>query len=118
MPYADLDQRREAQRRYQAAHYEKNKQYYKDKAREKQREIAAEIRRRKEANPCTDCGKFYPYYVMEFDHLPGSEKVVHPARLYQYGSFSKMERELSKCELVCANCHRERTHQRSLGSCG
>lgn len=58
--------------------------------------------------PCTDCGVVYPSYVMDFDHVRGEKKFT-----LAYGknwSLNKVLEELSKCELVCANCHRERTH--------
>jgi hypothetical protein len=63
--------------------------------------------------PCTDCGLKYPYYVMHFDHLRDKK--------FQIGSVvgsgmpvAKMLAEMEKCEVVCANCHAERTHQRLM----
>ncbi len=72
--------------------------------------LKAIIRKAKE-NPCTDCCIEYPYYVMEFDHLDRSEKLFN---ISQYQGKTKVELldELSKCELVCANCHRIREHNR------
>lgn len=60
----------------------------------------------KESNPCTDCGKFYPYYVMDYDHVDHRTKLGNPFSLPD----NLMESEIRKCELVCANCHRIRTH--------
>ncbi len=47
---------------------------------------------------------------MEWDHLPGNEKtlVLSDARNATH-SKERILAELAKCELVCANCHRERT---------
>lgn len=63
-------------------------------------------------HPCMDCGLRYPYYVMDWDHVRG-------VKLFNASSYSaskyglkKMLAEIEKCELVCSNCHRERTHQR------
>lgn len=65
----------------------------------------------KESLPCADCGKFYRYYVMQWDHL--GDKSFNIAEWFAKDiSRSKIEAELTKCELVCANCHAERTHQR------
>lgn len=60
--------------------------------------------------PCADCGKSYPPYVMEFDHVRGEKKFI----LSAVGTRSKQAilDEIAKCDPVCANCHRERTHQR------
>lgn len=59
--------------------------------------------------PCSDCGVRYPYYVMDFDHREGKK--------FQIGSrgtrtIGMMLAEIAKCDVVCANCHREREHQR------
>src|SRR4051812_6851725 len=57
--------------------------------------------------PCEDCGISYPYYVMEFDHIRGIKK----GHLSLVSNFSDSEflEEILKCDVVCANCHRERT---------
>lgn len=61
--------------------------------------------------PCADCEVSYPYYVMDFDHL--GEKKVLLAKVHSQGwSEERILEEVSKCDLVCSNCHRERTHKR------
>jgi hypothetical protein len=64
----------------------------------------------KEGIPCADCGRTYPTYVMEWDHLPDTIKTLVLADARR-AAFSKKRilAELEECELVCANCHRERT---------
>lgn len=63
-------------------------------------------------NPCTDCGLKYPYYVMEFDHT-SDDKIINVGQIASRGwSIARLEAEIAKCDLVCANCHRERTHKR------
>lgn len=63
--------------------------------------------------PCTDCGGSFPPYVMDFDHLPGTKKTLAVSYLANHGSGkAKLLAEIAKCELVCANCHRIRTHTR------
>lgn len=64
-------------------------------------------------NPCSDCGETYPPYVMQFDHLDGKRFALSRAR-NQSWSVETILAEVAKCELVCANCHAERTYQRSL----
>lgn len=64
----------------------------------------------KHMKPCVDCKVAYPYYVMDFDHVRG-EKVVNLARMIADGySLEAIQDEIAKCDLVCSNCHRERTH--------
>lgn len=56
--------------------------------------------------PCADCGRTLPPVAMDFDHL--RDKVIGIADMSSWGR-DKVLAELGKCELVCANCHRERT---------
>lgn len=63
-------------------------------------------------NPCTDCGVKYPPYVMDFDHVRG-EKLGDIGDMVGRGtSVANILAEIAKCELVCSNCHRERTFRR------
>jgi len=71
------------------------------------------------SNPCMDCGKIYPPYVMDFDHRPGEKKIATLSRLRYFSrSPDRIRQEIAKCDLVCANCHRERTHKRKTSVCG
>lgn len=67
------------------------------------------IKELKESTPCKDCNKQYPYYVMHFDHL--RDKKFNIGSRTSTG-IKKLISEIEKCEIVCANCHAERTHQR------
>lgn len=61
--------------------------------------------------PCTDCGVSYPPYVMDFDHLGEDKTGEIGANIHRWG-VKRIRREIAKCELVCSNCHRIRTHER------
>ena len=75
--------------------------------------LAESVKSLKEASPCADCGIKYPYYVMDFDHV-GGDKTMNVSRLARgAGGKARLLQEISKCDLVCANCHRKRTHLRS-----
>lgn len=95
--------------------YEKNKQKHivnvmvrSSAAKKLAREYVQTI---KEASPCTDCGKNFPHYVMQWDHL--KDKRGDVSRMVQDGlSLETIQKEIDKCELVCANCHCIRTHNR------
>jgi hypothetical protein len=61
--------------------------------------------------PCKDCGVKYPSYVMDFDHISDNKSfTVSDGSANQ--SIEKLITEIKKCEVVCANCHRIRTHKR------
>ena len=74
---------------------------------------ARELVRRYKDVPCHDCNVRYPPYVMQFDHLDARTKRGTISRMVQSGtSEPTLLAEIAKCEVVCANCHAERTHQR------
>lgn len=64
-------------------------------------------------HPCMDCKGSFPTCVMEFDHREGEAKTAAVAKMVT-DSYSKESilAEIQKCDLVCANCHRIRTHRR------
>ena len=62
-------------------------------------------------HPCTDCGEADPL-VLEFDHL--RDKIGDISRMVSdFLSWGPIVKEIEKCEVVCANCHRRRTARRA-----
>ncbi len=60
---------------------------------------------------CSDCGN-EDHRVFEFDHIENN-KLDNVSQLLLGGySWEVIEREVNKCEVVCANCHRIRTFTR------
>jgi hypothetical protein len=97
------------------AHYRDNTDYYRKRNRKRAREIMAFIRQFKEDRPtCADCGLDHPWWRLDFDHLDGSEKTACISQSGSRGwSIERVLEEMEKCEVVCANCHRDRTHARN-----
>lgn len=102
---------KKCQREYSKLHYEKNKDLHNGRrAARRKVELASTreaIRTIKESSPCTDCDEYYPYYVMQFDHVNG-DKEFNIANALRKG-LKAILKEIEKCDLVCANCHAERT---------
>ncbi len=99
---------KEQMTRQNKTHYARHKEMYL-RAYRKRREIINRIK----INPCTDCGVQYNPWVMQFDHRDPSQKK------YNIGKNPRMRlemilAEISKCDLVCANCHMERSHRQRL----
>jgi hypothetical protein len=64
-------------------------------------------------NPCHDCKQTFDPICMDFDHLPEFEKVANVSELINRGaSLIRLQKEIDKCDLVCANCHRIRSRDR------
>jgi len=69
------------------------------------------IREEKLNKSCSKCGKIYPQCVMDFNHLQLNTKVANISKLYEK-KISRIQTEIAKCELICANCHRDETFTR------
>lgn len=77
--------------------------------------------------PCADCQRIVPYYCMDFDHRPGEVKHSLLRDRDKHGNVQKdrgmshllsVDRaafleEVKKCDVICAICHRIRTHERN-----
>jgi hypothetical protein len=92
--------------------YRKHPQSTNASTRRRKKAIREFIQRAKN-KPCTDCRLSYPYYVMDFDHVRGRKLLNLSVAVNKLLSLKKVEAEIKKCEVVCANCHRERTFTRS-----
>lgn len=105
---------RDCKNDYNRAHYSKNKLNYIERNRRQRKIIGQKVRELKNA-PCTDCGNTFPYYVMEYDHLSPQNKTCEIGRMAR-SDFKAIKAEIAKCDLVCANCHKARTHLRRLAT--
>lgn len=65
-------------------------------------------------NPCTDCGKRFPPFLMHWDHMGNEVKLGEPSDMIINVSWQRLLDEIAKCELVCSNCHGLRTVKRSI----
>lgn len=65
---------------------------------------------------CLDCQVEYPPFVMQFDHRDPTEKSFILGSGSSIGLERKREEAL-KCDLVCANCHAQRTHRQRCDGC-
>ncbi|HLG64951.1 MAG TPA: hypothetical protein VKY19_23635 [Ktedonosporobacter sp.] len=96
-------------------HYQNNKQIYLDCALTRNALVNAENKQKLyvylSSHPCIDCGQT-DIRVLEFDHVRGS-KTANIARLLKRAtSWKKIEAEIAKCEVRCANYHRIKTSER------
>gem|GEM_PF-957896 len=60
-------------------------------------------------HPCVDCGED-DIRCLEFDHRDRADKTAPISVLLQRGrSWRTIAKEIEKCDVRCANCHRRRT---------
>ena len=101
---------REDQQACWRRHYERNKEQYVQRAKERNLALRKLVRDLKDI-PCTDCKQSFPTYCMDFDHVRGKKKFTIASNTQRIGK-KKLLAEIAKCEVVCANCHRIRTYNR------
>src|SRR5690348_2472578 len=84
---------------------------YREYMRERRDRIRSLILEAKDT-PCADCARRFPFYVMQFDHVRGQKSftIGHGIRVMK--SAKAVQAEIAKCDVVCANCHAIRTHER------
>lgn len=97
---------KECKSAYNKLHYQKNRETYLAKARESSKECEDYIREIKSSLKCSICGEDR-WWVLDFHHENPDEKESCIATLAHNGSRKKMEEELKKCIVLCANCHRD-----------
>lgn len=59
----------------------------------------------KKHNKCKKCG-IAKFYILDFHHRNSEDKEFEISRMRDY-SLEKIQLEIDKCDLLCANCHRE-----------
>ena len=101
----------EYRKAYAAQHYRAHKAEYLARNRSKRLRLRARLQALKSV-PCQDCRRSYPPYVMDFDHREAASKRYEMTGLVYRGSLKLAMEEVAKCDVVCANCHRIRTHAR------
>jgi hypothetical protein len=101
---------------YQAAWHQANKERRLQEINARKERVRAENRDRiitlKEDTPCADCKVNYPFYVMQFDHLRDKTINLSNRKIFCW-SWPRIQAEIDKCEIVCANCHAVRTWSRN-----
>ena len=78
----------------------------------KQRRLNSEAKARLDAIqdvPCADCAKRFDPVCMDFDHRDPSQKSFNIGQSRRL-RWPLVLAEIAKCDIVCANCHRIRTH--------
>ena len=89
------------------AHYNANKKASRARNKKRIEENKRFILDYLSQNQCVDCGE-KDIVVLDFDHL--SDKRWNISEMTTSGfAIASIQKEISKCEVRCANCHRRKT---------
>ena len=102
---------RDCQHKKFKKYYQENKAHHCSSVSQRKKELNAENQLRLlgylRDHPCCDCGEKDPV-VLEFDHVAGKKKDCVTRMLTQGYSWEALEKEIGKCLVRCANCHKRR----------
>lgn len=87
--------------------YKSNKEYFRKYVIKSRKRNQLKVYEYLLQNPCISCGEKDPI-VLEFDHL-GAKKRDVSALVNSPSSLKAVFSEISKCQVLCANCHRRKT---------
>ena len=65
------------------------------------------------SKPCECCGKQYEWFNMQFDHVDSHAKAANISQL-KSAKVSRLLAEISKCNVICALCHRKKSLSEQL----
>ena len=111
MPHKNSEKRREYMRGYHKKYDLEYYQEHKDRYREQKKERRKMTREWFDAEILTGlrckCGEDH-WACLEFHHRDPKEKDMHVSYLRR-GTYSKKRilKEIEKCDVMCANCHRK-----------
>lgn len=110
----DLDKKREYNRKWRAKnpdylkeYYTENKEKFRKHNKTNKRRNAEYIQEAKRDGKCVRCGWNDHPCALDFHHIDPANKITEIANMIRGGSsIQKIQEEMNKCVLVCANCHR------------
>jgi NAD-dependent dihydropyrimidine dehydrogenase PreA subunit len=83
-------------------HYQKNKEAYIERAKATTKKLQDFVNSKKDK--CVSCGEAEKV-CLDFHHLRDKVDVIN--KLVKRGSMKNLEKEIDKCVVLCANCHRK-----------
>ena len=114
----DLEKKREYNRKWRAENPDALKEYYKENKdrfrkhnKANKRRNAEYVQQAKLGGKCARCGWDEHPCALDFHHLDPTKKIKEVASMVSGSSIQRIQEEIDKCLLVCANCHRILHHE-------
>jgi len=105
MPYADPKVRKQKQKEYSKAYYERNKTAVVAKSKSQRISFTKRWEIFKSQQVCINCGFAHPAAI-DFHHVRKSSSNRKLFLLIKNRAFNQALEEIKKCVPLCANCHR------------
>ena len=88
-------------------YYYENHQMFLDKRRKRRKKIKDFIDNYKLRMGCQICGYHKCLTALEFHHEGNDKQFMISQAVAQFKSIKSIQKEMDKCTVLCANCHRE-----------
>lgn len=102
---------KDCQKSLAQGHYKYNHHAYKERNKKRRDLMFKRIEELK--TKCSKCGDERKY-VLDFHHIDDASKEYDVGHMSSY-TWEKVELEISKCIILCSNCHRELHYFENLG---
>jgi protein-arginine kinase activator protein McsA len=107
MPYKDKERQREYMRGWHKRTWPQRRAGHKEQAKARYAALRVWFKALKSSLVCEECGEDHPA-CLEFHHTDPDEKDMAVTNLVsQQTSKERILAEISKCTVLCANCHRK-----------
>lgn len=101
-------------RKHRRDWYHRNKIHARTKIKERKQVIREWINEKKTTLSCSKCSENHPA-TLDFHHSNPEEKEIELARCATNGwSIARIENEISKCIILCSNCHRKLHYNKNI----
>lgn len=95
------------QKAAQHKHYLENKERFVQRRENRRNRVVRFIQAAKAGKSCPHCGESHPA-CLDFHHVNPEEKLASTHTMQRdMWTLDKVQAELDKCILLCANCHRK-----------
>ena len=105
MPYKDAEVRKAKHKEYSKKYYEINKKKIIATATKNKKKARVNWQKFKATLSCEMCGQNHPA-TLDFHHTVKDKSNKKINQLTKVGAYHLAKQEITKCAVLCANCHR------------
>jgi hypothetical protein len=110
MPYKDLEVRKLKAKEYSKKYYKANKKKIIKKNLDYKKKLRVLWAEFKATLICQHCGETHPA-TFDFHHIKKDIANKRVSELIQWQNYSGARKEIKKCIVLCANCHRKHHYE-------